>query len=337
MRKTKPSEALRKAATVVLALGVENASQVFKYLRDDEIERLTVEIATMQSLTSEIVESIMDEFYGLCLAQSYITEGGIEYAKAVLEKSMGSTGAANLLEKVSKSLHTKAFDFIYKADPRQLLILIQNEHPQTIALILSYCTTEQASSILSELPRDIQLDVVERIAIMESTSPDVVKDIERHIEHKMSLSETVGFTEIGGTKYIAEVLNSVDRGTEKYILEELAKKDPKLAEEIRKSMFVFEDIASLEPIYIQRFLQEITSPTDLLIALKSTTPDISEKFYANMSERMKDLMTEEAKYLRGVRLADVEEKQQMLVTMARKLEENGDIYISRGRKDDIFV
>lgn len=334
--KPKKSDSLRKAATIVLALGIENASEVFKYLREDEIEALTVEIATMQSLSTDVMEATMDEFYGLCEAQSFITEGGIEYAKAVLEKSKGTTAAAAIIDKVTKSLQVKAFDFIYKADPKQILILIQNEHPQTIALILSYCTVEQSSAILSELPRDIQMDVVERIATMDSTSPEIVKDIERLIERKMQMSETGEFTEIGGTKYIAEVLNSVDRGTEKYIMDELSKKDPKLSEEIRNSMFVFEDIANLEPIYIQRFLQDV-NPNDLLIALKGASKEVVDVFYQNMSMRMRETMEEESKYLRGVRLSDVEEKQQKLVALVRSLEDAGEIYVSRGRKDEIIV
>ncbi|HOJ49121.1 MAG TPA: flagellar motor switch protein FliG [Bacillota bacterium] len=334
--KQKRSESLRKAATIVLALGIENASEVFKYLREDEIEALTVEIATMPSLSTEVMEQTLDEFYGLCEAQSFITEGGIEYAKAVLEKSKGATVAAAIIEKVTKTLQVKAFDFIYKADPKQILILIQNEHPQTIALILSYCTVEQSSAILSELPRDIQLDVVERIATMDSTSPEIVKDIERIIERKMQMSETGEFTEIGGTKYIAEVLNSVDRGTEKYILDELSKKDPKLCEEIRNDMFVFEDIANLEPIYIQRFLQDV-NVNDLLIALKGASKEVVDVFYQNMSMRMRETLEEEAKYLRGVRLSDVEEKQQKLVALVRSLEDAGEIYIARGRKDEIIV
>ncbi|HBR32911.1 MAG TPA: flagellar motor switch protein FliG, partial [Clostridiales bacterium] len=308
------SESLRKAATVVLSLGVDNASQVFRYLHEDEIEMLTVKIATMPALTAEVVEDTMDEFYSLCQAQTFITEGGIEYAKAVLEKSKGTSVAAELIDKITKSLQVRSFDFIYKVDPKQLLILIQNEHPQTIALILSYCTTEQSAVILSELPRDIQIDVAERIALMESTSPEVVKDVEKLIEHKMSMNETTGITEIGGAKYIAEVLNSVDRSTEKYILEELSKKDPKLCEEIRNCMFVFEDIATLDPIYIQRFLQDVNTG-DLLIALKGLSKDVTDRIYENMSLRMKETMEEESKYLRGVRLSDVEEKQQKLVAL----------------------
>ncbi len=330
------SSSLRKAATVVLALGVENASKVYKYLHQDEIEQLTKEIATLENLSSDAVESTMDEFYNLCMAQKFITEGGIEYARAVLEKAIGGPSASAIIEKVTRSLQTKAFQFIYKVDPRHLLSLIQNEHPQTIALILSYCTTEQASAILSELPRDVQLDVVERIATMDSTSPDIVKQVESLIEHKLSMGEALGSTQIGGIKYMAEVLNTIDRGTEKYILEELGKKDPKLAEEIRNKMVVFEDLANLEPLYIQRFLQEV-DPTDLLIALKGVGKEIADVFYQNMSMRMRETIEEESKYIHAVKLSDVEEAQQKLVSIARKLDEAGEIIISRGWGDEIIV
>jgi flagellar motor switch protein FliG len=334
--RTKKSEALRKAATVVLSLGVDSASKVYKYLHQDEIEQLTVEIATLDNLSAESVEATMDEFYNLCLAQKFITEGGIEYAKAILEKAMGSTNAASVIEKVTKSLQTRAFDFLYKADPKHLLSLIQNEHPQTIALILSYCTAEQSSVILSELPREVQLDVVQRIATMDSTSPEIIKDIERMIENKLSMGVEVGTMEIGGIKYMAEVLNSTDRGTEKFIMEELGKRDPKLAEDIRNKMFVFEDITTLEPIYIQRLLQDVNT-NDLLIALKGSGKDIADVLYSNMSSRMKATMEEEAKYLHGVRISDVEEAQQRIVTLVRKLEESGEIVIARSRRDEIIV
>lgn len=334
--KVKKSGALKKAATVVLALGVEYASKVYKYLRPEEIEQLTIEIATLENLSAEAVESTMDEFYNLCLAQKFITEGGIEYAKAVLEKALGGVTAAGIIEKVTKSLQTRSFDFLYKADPKHLLSLIQNEHPQTIALILSYCTAEQAATILSELPRDIQLDVVSRIATMDNTSPEVIRDIERMIEHKLSMGEALGTTELGGIKYVAEVMNTIDRGTEKFIMEKLGEKDPKLAEEVRNKMFVFEDIVTLDPIYIQRFLQEVNA-NDLLIALKSVSKEVADVFYQNMSLRMKETMEEEAKYLHGVRISDVEEAQQKLVALVRKLEEAGEVVIARGRRDEIIV
>ena len=326
-------ESIRKAATVVLSLGIENASEVYKYLKSDEIEQITLQIATLQNLSSQTIEATMEEFYNLCLAQKYITEGGMDYAKAVLEKAVGPATAATMMERVSKSLQTKAFSFLDEADPKHLLSLIQNEHPQTIALILSYCTANQASEILSELPGEIQLDVVERVATMDKTSPDAVRDVEKLIEQKLSMSESIGMAEIGGAKYMADVLNMVDRSTEKFIMEELAQKDPQLAEEIRNRMFVFEDIATLEPMYIQRFLQDVT-PNDLLIALKGCTKEITSVFYANMSARLKTTLEEESKYLHGVRMSAVEEAQQKLVSLVRRLEETGEIVIDRGRKDE---
>lgn len=334
--KVEKSDALRKAATVVVSLGVETASEVFKYLHEDEIEKLTTAIATMPALSADVVEATMEEFYNLCLAQTYVTEGGIEYARAILEKSLGVAAATAILNKIAKALQVKAFDFIYKVDPKQLFVILQNEHPQTIALILSYCSPDQAAAILSELPRDVQIDVVERVAKMDSTSPEIIRDVEKLIERKLLMSESVDMTEIGGKKFIATVLNSTDRGTEKFIMEELSKKDPALSEEIRNCMFVFEDIALLDPIDIQKLLQNIDI-NDLTIALKGASKEIAEAFYENMSVRMRETVEEETKYLRGVRLSDVEDRQQKIVNIARKLADAGEIHIVRGRKDDIIV
>lgn len=334
--KVEKSDALRKAATVVVSLGVETASEVFKYLHEDEIEKLTTAIATMPALSADVVEATMEEFYNLCLAQTYVTEGGIEYARAILEKSLGVAAATAILNKIAKALQVKAFDFIYKVDPKQLLVILQNEHPQTIALILSYCSPDQAAAILSELPRDVQIDVVERVAKMDSTSPEIIRDVEKLIERKLLMSESVDMTEIGGKKFIATVFNSTDRGTEKFIMEELSKKDPALSEEIRNCMFVFEDIALLDPIDIQKLLQNIDI-NDLTIALKGASKEIAEAFYENMSVRMRETVEEETKYLRGVRLSDVEDRQQKIVNIARKLADAGEIHIVRGRKDDIIV
>ncbi len=333
--RSRSTDSARKAATVVLSLGVEQASRVYKYLKPEEIEQITIQIATLENLSPEAVDATMEEFYNLCLAQKYITEGGIEYARAILEKAVGTANAATVIERITRSLQTKAFSFLDKADPKHLLSLIQNEHPQTIALILSYCTTSQAAEILGELPSEIQLDVVERVAMMDRTSPDAVREVEKMIEQKLSMSESIGFAEIGGTKYIASVLNNVDRSTEKFIMEELSKKDPHMAEEIRNRMFVFEDIATLDPMYIQRFLQDVNA-NDLLIAMKGCSKEITDVFYSNMSVRLKTTLEEESGYLHGVRLSAVEEAQQKLVTLVRRLEENGDIVIDRGRKDEMI-
>ena len=326
----------RKAAAVIIALGADYASSIYKYLREEEIEQITIEIATIKDLSAESMEGIMEEFYNLCLAQKYFSEGGIDYAKEVLNKAFGTQNANVLIEKITKTLKTRAFDFLKKADPKHLLTFLQNEHPQTIALILSYLRPEQASSIVAELSRETQLEVVERIANMDRTSPEVVKEVERALEKKFSSSMTVGLAEIGGVKHIAGILNEVDRGTEKYIMEELSKKEPNLAEEIRKRMFIFEDIVTLDDMAIQTFLREVDTK-DLLVALKGSSKDVSDIFYANMSSRMAEMMKEESQYMRGVKLVEVEEAQQKLVGIVRRLEESGEIYISRGRKDEIIV
>ena len=247
----------------------------------------------------------------------------------ILNKALGHQAASNLIDRVNKTIKTRAFDFLRKADPKHLISFIQNEHPQTIALILSYLRAQQASAILAELPRELQLEVAERIAVMDRTSPEMVKEVEKTLFKKFSSVASMDFAQIGGIKYMAEIMNSVDRGTEKYILEEMSKHDPKLSEEIRKRMFVFEDITTLDAAAIQRFLRDVDSK-DLLIALKGSTEEVSQVFYNNMSTRMADMMKEDAQYLHGVRLADVEDAQQRMVAIVRKLEESGEIFISRG-------
>lgn len=326
----------KKAAAIIISLGTDYAAQIYKHLREEEIEQLSTEIAVLQKLTSEEVEKILNEFYELCLAQKFITEGGIEYAKGILDKAIGAQKSSILIDKISKSLKAKAFSFLRKADPKHLMTFIQNEHPQTIALILSYARPEQSAAILTDLPKEIQVDVVKRIAAMDRTSPEIIKEVERTLEKKFSTIVSVDFTEIGGINYMAEILNSVDRATEKYILEELSKKEPTLTEEIRKRMFVFEDIVSLDPKAIQRILSEVDTK-DLNISLKGSSEEVIEIFHSNMSTRMSEIMREEAQYLGGVRLHEVEEAQQRLVSIVRRLEEAGEIYIVRGGKDEMIV
>ncbi len=332
----KKLNAKRKAAAVIVGLGADYASKIYKYLRDDEVEMLTVEIATMRDMGSEAMEGIMEEFYNLCLAQKFVTEGGIEYAKEILNKAFGVQNASSLIEKITKTIRTQSFDFLRKVEVKHLVNFIQNEHPQTIALVLSHLRAEQASEVMAEFSRELQMEVAERIATMDHASPEVVKEVEESLEKKFSSVMTLGLAEIGGVKHMAEILNAADRGTEKYILEELGKKQPELTEEIRKRMFIFEDIVGLDPIFIQRILREVESK-DLLIALKGSSKEVSDVFYANMSERMAETMKEDAQYLRAVRLAEVEEAQQRLVAHVRKLEDEGEIVIVRGRKDDLIV
>ncbi|WP_423230284.1 flagellar motor switch protein FliG [Acetanaerobacterium elongatum] len=326
----------QKAAAVIIAMGAENASQVYKYMREDEVEELTYEIARLYRLEAEDLEQILSDFYGLCLTQKVITEGGLDYAKNVLEKAFGNQTAANLLDRVTRSLRTKAFEFVRKADSKNLMAIIQNEHPQTIALILSYARPDQASTVISELPKEKRIDVVERIAKMDRTSPEIIKNVERVLERKFDSVVSIDYTEIGGVNYIADIMNQVDRGTEKYIFDELTRRDPKLADDIRKRMFVFEDITTLDNMSIQRFIREVDSK-DIVIALKGANPEVAEAFFANMSQRMGETIRSDMEYLHNVRIRDVDEAQQRIVAIIRKLEEDGELVISKGGKDDIIA
>ncbi|MCL2086347.1 MAG: flagellar motor switch protein FliG [Oscillospiraceae bacterium] len=327
---------LQKAAVVISSIGSENASLVFKHFSDEEIEKLTLEVAKMEYWPMNIVEEVLNDFYEMCLTQKVISEGGVEYAREVLEKAFGSQQAAAMFEKISKQLKTKAFAFVRRADYKNLLAIVQNEHPQTIALILSYARSDQASAILGELPKETRIEVVERIAKMDAASPDVVKSIEQTLERKFANLITMDGMEVGGVNYIADVLNSVDRATEKSIFDELALRDPKLADEIRQRMFVFEDITSLDSMSIQAFLKEI-DPKDLAIAIKGSTSEVAGAIYANMSSRQRESTQTDVEYLHNVRMRDVEDAQQRIVAIIRKLEEEGALTISKGGMDEIIA
>lgn len=326
----------QKAAQIIIAIGEEAASKIFRHLQEDEIEKLTYEITRQESISPEISDMVMNEFYGLCVAQKVYLEGGIGYAKNVLEKAFGVQQGTALLERVTKSLRTKAFEFIRKADYKNLMNMIVNEHPQTIALILSYARADQASSIISELPKEMRIDVVERIAKMDRTSPEVIRQVEVILERKFESVVSVDLLEVGGINYIAEIMNNIDRGTEKYIFDELSRKDPKLSEEIRKRMFVFEDIVILDSMAIQRFLRDVDTK-DMAIALKGSNKDVSEMIFANMSTRMGETVKSEMEYLHNLRVRDVEEAQQKIVAVIRRLEDEGEIVIMKGGKDDIIA
>lgn len=326
----------QKAAILLISLGSEKSAKIFSHLNDDEIEELTLEIANMQRVTTEEKEAILEEFYEICLAQDFISEGGISYAKDVLEKAMGSQKALEIINKLTASLQVRPFDFVRRTDASQLLNFIQNEHPQTLALILSYLNPNQAASILSALPQEKQADVAQRIAVMDRTSPEVIKEVEQVLERKLSSMMTQDYASTGGIQAIVEILLSVDRGTEKFIMETLEIQKADLAEEIRKRMFVFEDIVNLDSVSIQRFIREIDN-SDLSVALKASTDEVKEVIYANMSKRMAEMLAEDMEFMGPVRLRDVEEAQQKIVNVIRKLEEAGEIIISRGGGDEIIV
>ncbi len=329
-------QGIQKAAILLIALGPEKSASIFKHLKEEEIEELTLEIANTRSVTPQVKEEIIDEFYEVCLAQQYIAEGGISYAKELLEKALGAEKALNVIGKLTASLQVKPFEFIRKTDPSQLLNFIQDEHPQTIALILSYLPASQSSMIISALPPDRQSDVAKRIAVMDRTSPDVVKDVEKILESKLSSLVNQDYTIIGGVDAVVEILNSVYRGTEKHIMETLEIEEPELADEIRKKMFVFEDILLLDDRAIQRVLRDVEN-NDLALALKSSNEQVQNTIFNNLSKRLAAMIKEDMEYMGPVRMKDVEEAQQKIVGVIRKLEDSGEIVISRGGGDEIVV
>ena len=326
----------QKAAILLIALGPEKSSTIFKHLKEEEIEELTLEIANTRSVTPQIKEAVINEFYGICLAQQYIAEGGINYAKELLEKALGEDKAMDVISKLTASLQVKPFEFIRKTDPSQILTFIQDEHPQTIALILSYMSPHQSSSILSALPPDRQADVARRIARMDRTSPDTIKEVEKVLESKLSSLVNQDYTIIGGVDAVVEILNTVDRATEKHIMETLEIEEPELADEIRKKMFVFEDILMLDVRSIQRVLRDVDN-NDLALACKSANEQVQNAIFNNLSKRLAVMIKEDMDFMGPVRMKDVEEAQQKIVNIIRKLEDSGEIVISRGGGDEIVV
>jgi flagellar motor switch protein FliG len=331
-----PLTGRQKAAILLVSLGPDVSAEIFKHLREEEIEQLTLEIANVRRVDPEEREEILSEFHQICMAQEYITQGGIAYAKEILEKALGPQKAIDILNKLTATLQVRPFDFARKADPAQILNFIQNENSQTIALVLSYLQPEQASAILSSLPQEKQAEVAKRIALMDSTSPEVISQVERILEQKLSSTATQDYTNAGGIEAIVQILNGVDRGTERTILDALEIQDPELAEEIKKRMFVFEDIVNLDNRSIQRIIRDVDNH-DLQLALKVASEEVRDAIFRNMSKRMAEAFREEMEYMGPVRLRDVEEAQTRIVATIRRLEEVGEIIIARGGGDDIIV
>ena len=305
-------------------------------MKEEEIEQLTLEIANTSSVSPQTKEKVLNEFYEVCLAQQYIAEGGIGYAKELLEKALGEEKAKSVIGKLTASLQVRPFEFIRKTDPSQLLNFIQDEHPQTIALILSYLPATQSSLVISSLPPEKQADVAKRIAQMDRTSPDVIKQVEKVLERKLSSLVNQDYTIVGGVDAIVSILNSVDRGTEKHIMETLEVEEPELADEIRKKMFVFEDILSLDDRAIQRVLRDVDN-SDLALALKGATEEVQNVILNNLSSRLAVMIKEDMEFMGPVRMKDVEEAQQKIVNIIRKLEDSAEIVIARGGGDEIIV
>ncbi len=325
-----------KAAILLISLGPDVSAQVYKHLSEEEIEKLTLEIASVRKVDSSMKEEIIEQFHQLAIAQDYITQGGIGYAKNILEKALGEQQAMEIINRLTSTLQVKPFDFARKADAGQILNFIQNEHPQTIALILSYLESVQAAQILSELPQEVQADIAKRIALMDSTSPEIINEVENILERKLSATVTQDYTRTGGIETVVEVLNSVDRSTERTILDALEIQDPELAEEIKKRMFVFEDIVTLDNRSIQRVIRDVENE-DLQLALKVANDEVKDVVFKNMSQRMVETFKDEMEFMGPVRLRDVEEAQSRIVAVIRRLEETGEIVIARGGGDDIIV
>ncbi len=327
---------VQKAAVLLIALGPEKSAEIFKHLKEDEIEELTLEIANTRSISPQVKESVLNEFYQVCLAQQYIAEGGIGYAKELLDKALGGERAQEVISKLTASLQVRPFEFVRKTDPSQVLNFIQDEHPQTIAMILAYLTPAQAAMIMSSLTSEVQADVAKRIATMDRTSPDVVKEVEHVLERKLSSLVNQDYTIVGGVDAIVNILNTVDRSTEKHIMETLEIEEPELADEIRKKMFVFEDIMLLDDRAIQRVLRDVDN-NDLAVALKGANEDVQNTIFKNLSKRLAAMIKEDMEFMGPVRMKDVEEAQQKIVGVIRKLEDSAEIVISRGGGDEIVV
>ena len=299
----------QKAATVIVSLGADKASKIYKHLSESDIEKLTIEVAKLGHVSSEQTEEVLDEFYKTCLTQKVVTDGGMEYARA----------AQTLLEKLSKSLKTRPFEFIRKSNVKNLFSFLQHERPQTIALVLSYAEPDQAATVISELPKEKQIKVVESVARMESAFPDAIKIVESTL-----------------IDYIADVMNHMDRGNEKFIFDELSREDEELADTIRKKMFVFEDIVSMDNRSIQRFIRECDIK-DIVYALKGSDENIKNLIFANVSTRMAESIQSDLEITVNVRLRDVEEAQQRIVGVIRSLEEAGELIIVKSGKDEIIA
>jgi flagellar motor switch protein FliG len=336
MARLGPLTGRQKAAILLITLGPELSASIFQHLQEDDIEQLTMEIANVRQVSPEIRDGVISEFSQLVQAQEYITLGGINYARQVLEAALGENKAQEIIGRLTASLQVRPFDFARKTDPAQLANFIQNEHPQTIALILAYLDPTQAGTILSYLPGDKQIEVTRRLATMDHALPEVLFEVEGVLEKKLASFVTQEYTEAGGLESVVEVLNRVDRGTERTIMEGLQEVDEELADEIKKRMFVFEDIVTLDDRAVQLVLREVDN-RELALALKMASEEVAQKIYRNMSKRAADMLQEDLEYLGPVRLRDVEEAQQKIVNVVRRLEEAGEVIIARGGEEQIIV
>lgn len=327
----------RKAAVLLISLGRETAGKVLRYFNESEIEAVAYEIADMQNVPPDVRDGVLEEFASLATAQRYVSQGGVAYAQQVLEDAVGRQRASDLMSRLSSSMQTRPFEVMRKMDPEQVINFLQGEHPQTIALVISYLEPEQAAVVLSSLPEDEQSVVARRLAVMDRTSPGIVERLETLFEQKFSSLMSQDYTKTGGIDSLVAVLNRVDRGTEKSILGRLETSDEQLTEEIKKRLFTFDDIAGLDDRSLQRVLREIDLHNDLPLALKASSDSVKEKIFSNMSVRAAETLQEDMEYMGPVRLSSVEEAQQKIVNAVRELDEKGEIVLARGREESMVI
>jgi flagellar motor switch protein FliG len=325
---------IQKAAALLIALGPEVSAQILKHFRETDIERLTLEIFRMDKVPDEAREKVLEEFFHMSVTQQYLSIGGAGYARELLEKAVGKDRAEELIERITNLRRPMPFDFVRKTDPASVVSFLQNEHPQTIALVLAHLPQATASAVLGALDHDLQADVVLRMATMDRTSPDIIREVEKVLQDKMSVLIADEYATVGGVEQVAKLLSRVDRATEKAILMRLEERDPELAEQVRKLLFTFDDLVKLDDRSLQRVLREVDSK-DLALALKGASEDLKEKVFRNMSSRAAEMLKEEIALSGPVRLKSVEEAQQRIVNVVRRLDEAEEIVISRGEEDVI--
>ncbi|HEY7118089.1 MAG TPA: flagellar motor switch protein FliG [Tepidisphaeraceae bacterium] len=328
---------VRKAAVLLLTLAQDEAAEILKRLPPESVEEVSREIASLGDITLDTRQEVFDEFYNQALAHQYMTEGGLDYAKQLLQRTLPPGEADRIIKQVTQQVQTTPFSFLQKAESENLLTFIQDEHPQTIALILAHLPSQKASEILVGLPSQKQIEVVKRVANMEQTNPEVIKEVERGLEHRLSDIVSQTFEKAGGVDTVAEILNLADRSTEKGIMEGLEAEDPDLVEQIRRLMFVFEDILLVNDKGIQSVLKEVDNE-ELALALKTASEELKQKIFKNMSERAAQLIQEDMQYMGPVRVSDVEAAQQKIVDIVRRLEDAGEIIIAgRGGEKEMVV
>ena len=328
---------LRKAAVMVLQLSKEDTAKILGQLRESEVEELMAEIARIGSVDADSAHGVLEEFHTLATARKYAHQGGLDYARDLLEASMGAEKAAEILDRLSATVTDMPFKFINRADPRQVLSFIQHEHPQTIALVLAHASSAVATQILSGLTPEIQADVAHRIAVMDRTSPEIIRQVEVSLERKISsVLQPSELSTVGGIQPLVDIINRADRVTERLILEGLEARSPELAEEIRRRMFMFEDVVNLDDRAVQLVLRQVEM-ADLATALKGVAEAVKDKVQRNLSERARENLVEEIDLLGPVRLRMVEEAQAKIVQAIRALEDSGQIEIQRGGDDDELV